>query len=258
LGAKNLKGIAVHGSIPVPVADPRGLVESHGVFIDSLCRPNPSLLDRVERNLACADPDAEELWEKEVRFLRLKRIACWSCQISCRRVVLGRAGGSGFHCSIPEMLDLLRAYSGNGGLGTEDVVTLAALCADLGLDAAAAGRSAKLRPGDSGWERESIARWFEETARGGGGGLGPSGLPGNEDREPGGDDSVLILDMAGACRQAHCFWKGWEVWERGIAPIFEQATGVSLGAADVEEICTRVREAEGELRRPGTGTGDRA
>lgn len=270
MGSKNLKAIALKGSTPVPVADPTGLADSYWTFNEAWCLPNPDLMAHIDRSVACNRKDGSEaLWAKSVQFLPLRRIACWSCQISCRQLALGDGARAGFSCTIPEIVHYLRTYASGEELTPADVTTLFGVCADLGLDGVVAGILLRhQRPAVVEWRREALAQFLVGIARkigvgdrlaAGAPGLDLNRLAAGEDifddpcqeGEPGTgsrrnplETALVILDMLGGCRQALCFWDGEDVWNKGFSRIFEQATGLVLEAAEVKEICGRILQIE--------------
>jgi aldehyde:ferredoxin oxidoreductase len=131
MGSKNLKAIAVRGTLPIPIADPEGALEYHKELIDFIQSSkyaeimgkwgtmfiydvtNSTGLVRTRNFQSNQLPDSEELECEGIEHYSTGVTACFGCTMHCRhKYILKEGAWKGRYCEGPE-------YTSLGAFGTE-------------------------------------------------------------------------------------------------------------------------------------------
>jgi len=160
MGSKNLKAIAVRGTNPITVANPKEFNKACWALRNKLHESPSALRRRDEGSMDLFDvgnviginahrnvstgymKDIETTyggyqWAEKYNF---RRKACWSCPVACGRYTYIKEGKyAGFHCSGPEMESVCNL---GPRIDTYDVPAVNVMCGmvnELGMDSVSAG-----------------------------------------------------------------------------------------------------------------------
>lgn len=194
MGSKNLKAVAVRGTLPIPIADPEGALAYHKELIDFIQSSkyaeimgrwgtmfiydvtNSTGLVRTRNFQANQLPNSEELECEGIEHYSTGVTACFGCTMHCRhKYVLQDGPWKGQYCEGPE-------YTTLGAFGTE--------VGSNRLHRALEGNYLVNKHGMDTLETGSMISWAIELNEKG---LLPKDLVGDLDLEWGNMDAVLQL-----------------------------------------------------------------
>ncbi len=194
MGSKNLKAIAVRGTLPIPIADPKGALQYHKELIDFIQSSkyaeimgkwgtmfiydvtNSTGLVRTRNFQSNQLMDSEELECEGIENYSIGVTACFGCTMHCRhKYVLKEGPWKGQYCEGPE-------YTTLGAFGTE--------VGSNKLHRALEGNYLVNKHGMDTLETGSMIAWAIELKEKG---LLPKELEGDLDLEWGNMDAVLRL-----------------------------------------------------------------
>lgn len=160
MGSKNLKAIAVQGSVPITIADPENFIRQAWELREKIHNSPSAIRRKAEGSMDLFDvgnaiginahkncstgymEGMEELygglqWAEKFLF---RRKACWSCPVGCGRYTLIKEGKyAGYHAGGPEMESLCNLGC---RIDAHDIAGVNVLCGmvnELGMDSISAG-----------------------------------------------------------------------------------------------------------------------